>query len=212
MPIENTEKYAEQRYDIGEDVHRRLDGSIVRYKSRPVHLSWRDGMQLIAVDLLTNEQIRVDANDVDLDISSPPIGYVNDKKYAWYFSRVPMRMQKQGLIPRHCVYLREDGSAEAVFQPMGHWNVHTSAIARCILNEYPELGRAVQNIVDGKVISMAFTRRFSLESLKDGVLYLNNRGNHIGYYMVEDKSFVLPSEENYNNYANILRSHGEIKP
>ena len=98
------------RYTNREDVSRRLNDSIVRFKEVFYYAtSDRDGdtLNLMLYGLDSGKPVtRVDANSPDLDISSPELGYCHcfGPEQAVFIRRGPYRRQKQGVSNENLTY------------------------------------------------------------------------------------------------------------
>jgi hypothetical protein len=88
------------RYDNPSDVNMRLKGSVVRYDGRPIIVSSiRDDLSMTCFDLLTQRKLFIHSSESALDISSPPLGWVNpysDENWPGYIMRQSLHSQKQG--------------------------------------------------------------------------------------------------------------------
>jgi len=86
------------------DLTQKLDGTICRYKGAPVYVRVRDRQgQLDLYDCRAGSnaeaKFRIKSTDEEFDISSLPLGYMNqkDSKEVVYVSRIPARRTKQGV-------------------------------------------------------------------------------------------------------------------
>ncbi len=151
----NVEK-DETRYQNTHDVDMRLTNTILRYKGRAVLCEGTTGSGL-DVQLaylhpdLRGKKERIDANSPDLDISSPPIGYVNfGTEGSSFVSRKPLRRQKQGLEIAALEFVRPG------FVKLTSKSNSNTAIGVAIEGEYPSIEKAFSNS------GLAFSKDFSL--------------------------------------------------
>lgn len=107
-PLEAQNLLKEFRYDNSNDVNMRLKGTILRYKGRPVYCSGAIDDVRISIEYIDGQDTAspfvVHSSDVDLDISSVPLGWVNLKGYSLFLMRSARNSQKQGVNPGSLVY------------------------------------------------------------------------------------------------------------
>jgi hypothetical protein len=136
-------------YDNIHDADMRLTGTIIRYKGA-AHLvknvyPHNDKYDVIAVRLipckkskLVPPHIDTDLKDKDLDISSPPLGYI-PFPFGWgmgwaYAVRMPARRQQQGVVlNRVAIYL-----CGKPYKPARNY-ADLTGIADCIAGNYPSI-------------------------------------------------------------------------
>lgn len=152
------------RYLRAEDARMRLGGSICRYKNSPVMVSADVNADMIANvyplrEFHTKKAFPVNlSTDPDLDVSSPPLGYINynlKEGRVAYLSRKPERQQKQGMCESNTnAYFMTDTAP-------ARWRVHdfSSSIADMIENKYPSVQDAMKYAFAGS--SKAFHRRLA---------------------------------------------------
>lgn len=95
------------RYDNPHDVGMRLKGTIIRYKNRPVYVS--SVHETLEIDLepllpYPGNRFTVHSSDIDLDVSSVPLGWTNLNEHTLYLMRAAKNSQKQGVDPRSLTY------------------------------------------------------------------------------------------------------------
>lgn len=132
----------EPRYTLPEDVKMRLDKSYIRYKGKGVFVESINGSTKVNLYRFDkNESVcesyeKVSANDPDLDISSPPLGFADTSQYSVYMRRMSIRRQKQGLNPQVSLGQR------AVYKPGSFRDVHDDSV---YYSRY-----AILDMIDGK--------------------------------------------------------------
>lgn len=86
------------------DYEARLNGGVILWDGIPHRIMTNDG-QLDIYDLVKNLRVasNVEADDPRLDISSPPLGYLNTDRGAYYLMRSPLRRYQQAMSARNCV-------------------------------------------------------------------------------------------------------------
>jgi len=187
-----------RRYDSGEDVHMRLNNSIVRYKTRPVRVLQHQGLTINLVDLVTGDLAvaNISANSPDLDISSPPLGYANVSGNLVYVSRCPARKQKQGILMDELMYHRDP---KELGEGYAFTELTTKQIAECISGEHPDLDYVTKSIHNGKWHGGAFHRRMGLCMIDRLVQSLDIRYmcNSIGVYIPKGR-VALMTEKMYD--------------
>lgn len=189
----------EPRFVNPEDVQRRLDQVVVRYKSKPVYAQYNGKKSVLLIDMLeaksdggSSAYVEADAEDEDLDLSIPPLGYVNFVSTKWggmfplYFMRSTPRVTKAGIELRNIQFLGKNnefqkgwgGSVTPILKPLGE----------AIAGKYPTFDEArARATTEG---GMAFDRRIAFGNIKSipVVLY---RGRPAGLYDAEKNSVWL---------------------
>lgn len=171
------------KYGNLDDCNLRLAGSVVSYKEEPVYITdvmrgqGDEVFRVYVKDLPSNEvggddiferaRLRVEdqiqkrgrrfilSNDVD--ISPFKLGYVNDKTTAFFATRQPYRMQRQGLHSENFEARTHDG----------HKISFTHFLASVGLldmyhNKYPTFEEALKKL-SKQLPSVAFSREFCVE-------------------------------------------------
>lgn len=202
------------RYDTPADVKLRLHNSIVRYKGIPVNVQLYNGSSLVlkAHTLRPNEDPifhdTIHSSDVELDISSPPLGYMNTPNTSIYVQRIATRKQIQGF------YL---GSAHWIIDNLeAHYNNSTiqqyltsEPIANTILNKYPKGINVLEKLLSNPTIkSIAFHSKFSLMKDDINLLKLRHMGRSIGFVKPNTNKLIINKEFNNPIFTKILTQHG----
>lgn len=156
------------RYTTREDVARRLDNSIVRYKGTYYYakLDREESLDLLLYDLSTSKPFtKVSANDIELDISSPELGYCHclGPELAVFIRRVPYRRQKQGASNENMVYtMHKDERRRGVENS----HIITRFFKDMLDGSYKEykdcLAYFNDTKNDGKTSCLAFSRDFAI--------------------------------------------------
>lgn len=157
------------RYLRQEDARMRLQGTVCRYKGKPTYIGEINADLIATVyplrAVLTKkegERINV-STDPDLDISSPPLGYINTDPKSnsiIYFSRRADRQQKQGM--------SEGNTSAYAFERVEsiRWRLldYCTPISDMIENKYPSFGDALKCAFSGH--PKAFHRRLAVVPTK----------------------------------------------
>lgn len=189
------------KYETVEDAAMRLRGTVVLYKGDPVQINevthGEGGDDIIRVkfrelpllegkfdrfgrpigDDVVPEQ-RKFISSKHFDIAPFKLGYVNHPKIgAFYCTRLPNRIQKQGLCGEN-FQARSNTGAQV---PFGTFIACKEAVSM-IKGIYPTFDRALASL--DKAPSVAFSYEFAL--MKDEVIpdliYLYHKGNKVGYF------------------------------
>lgn len=149
------------------DLGQRLDNTVCRYKGLPIHVRAQSGKNQLQLFSLSNGKLvdEIRADDPNLDISSPPLGYVQvTKGIVYYLSRKPARIYKQGLsndaVLAHPLNRSvKQGIAFNIFQ--------NKSIEQAILGEYPPLYACLKLVKlptsDGPNTEIAVSREIALK-------------------------------------------------
>lgn len=182
----------EARYPNANDAQMRLSNGFVRFKDEVVWLMEVDGGYLHAMTYDSKFHGHIHMNDSRIDISSPPLGWVNTRDYGpLYARRNPARQQKQSF-GFELGYFDAPFAWESKTIRLNHEagpNVLT--VGRTIDGVFPSLQECI-----GLPRGGAFSRDWAIAREKKGrgtLLLHNNLG--VGYFYPEHKKFVfLPNE------------------
>lgn len=189
------------RYNSSSDANMRLGGTVVRYKTEPVYIHGHvDGgscnmraTYLEGFNRRTEKHFIVDANDPELDISSPPIGYVNTSiNDAVHVARHPYRRQKQGLdVGRLSIH--SPGMSDSFIHISDEFN----GLAKTIKNIFPTFEEGLALVQTTKT-SCAVSRHLALVPTGDSsILMLYHLVYPVGFYTKSDKTgFIFPKYYN----------------
>ncbi len=184
------------RYLNGDDVHRRLHNTIVRYQGQPVFCrQCEDSLYLDLRPLRkTSFSIKeIHSSDEELDVSSPPLGYMNTPTCSVYVQRVATRKQHQGFctnVAQQYVEGELDDSLNSYFA-----GPH---MADLIEDIYPKISACINKLKNHTVWSVAFHRKFSFNKIPYGPVNLNHMNRPIGWMHPDNLGTVL-LQERYSN-------------
>lgn len=191
------------------DLKLRLDNTIIRYKGKPFHCRASGGddkLSLTRLDDKETQAINVPADHPDLDISSPPLGFVNYDRTCVYYSRLPQRKYKQGL--------SQDGIQVRSLYGTSERNrehpVNSTRLSNTIRGIYTSFHSCFTRATStSKDYAQAFSRNFALAKVgATGDIHLYHKFTIIGDFDRKKRYFCL--KETYNNEytRRLLRKHG----
>lgn len=167
---------------LPQDHAARLNGGICFYKNHP-YMMYIHGDGINAeLRALTNTRaagLMVELNSVELDISSPLLGYVNSGKTTYYVMRSPDRRYKQLVEPQTLV-ASECGITK------GPTMVDTSGILltqqgiEMLLGQYPSLKEAMELVKSKKVRAVAIDRYIALAMDSFGIVRVYYKNKEVG--------------------------------
>lgn len=175
-------------YDKPHDLETRLGGAVYMYKGEPYRMYF-DGAKVIGEDIQTGERkLTLASSDVDIDISSIELGYMNydtnsGGTRAVYLTRRPCKQWKQGVCSNNIMTLDYDGqeapySRDSIVCSKGFYDL-------CI-EKYP----AFKSMFKLKSkSSMALSRSIAVHRNDLGVFGVYLRCKPIGYFDVSGKTF-----------------------
>lgn len=183
----------EKRYLNPSDVQMRLAGTIIRYQGEPFWVMHTDGM-LVYGNILTGDlddpanSISVDSSDVELDISSPPLGMMNHGEWGpCYVMRGPRRSQRQGVNPSHLLVKRLTSGQLRNGVPFGGFS-DRQAVDRMIKGEHPTFHSLVAFKRSG-----TFHRRWAVtRSNFPQYMFLYHKTRCVGFVNVERRVVNIP--------------------
>jgi hypothetical protein len=180
----------------GEDIKARLGGTIIRYKGIPVKVEVQDLGQLALFSLEGHGLIasNVDPEDVNIDISSLTLGYLNidhpDYKLAVYLKREPARQYRQGIDVQRLTQtvLRSNGAG-----------VHPKilegkCLVDCVANNYPSFSQAMKLLVEKGFFSVALSRDVAVQREYDK-LKVFVKEIEVGYVRMGTKKVIVPTTD-----------------
>jgi len=198
-----------------EDVIMRLDRTICMYKDIPYFVTVTTGQEMdptnknLVKDIKltplkgTEKSIFINHTDKEFSYSSLQLGYmlyrdtITEKKMAFFMTRAPRRIQKQGLAIEYTL------SEPSKRFPDNRW-FSGAAMYDCITGNHPRLSKAIEKIENETHSSCPIHRHLAVGRLDSpsrckriGLLY---RARLIAYLDtmsdVDDKRFVLfPSHD-----------------
>lgn len=204
----------EVRFATAADVRMRLHDSFLRYKNNhyyALHPGQEDRTTLLQLcDVPTKKPvITIDANDPELDVTSPPLGYVQYPKWngCVFMSRIPFRRQKQGVshdsVSVYNVWdMREMMGSRVYF--------HTEFFLSNLNGVFPTYDGVLASIHKSKEtdIARAFDRSFCILYKKDKETLLQYNGTNIGTIDISSKLVTLYPEHNHSVFTMRLAELG----
>lgn len=168
-----------------EYIRGRLVGTILRIKEEPIIIQgakfYRNKVKISATYLVSG--LAVEVNSEEINFESPPLGYVNYGKGAYYVVRKPMRNDwKQGIRPGNIAFINQEGFYDIPHREFGN----------TILGRYPSFALSKSLVEDSNYEKVAFSRDFSLG--KDKLFWY--KGIVVGVY---DKMVTLDRDFEYLN-------------
>lgn len=163
-----------KRYESEADIKMRLDNCMLRYKSRPVWINQVPGdlTKIYCKDLISDELYGpLDPSDPDLDLESPPLGYVNGgwkykgDRYLFHLSRMPSRTQKQGPERRNCNSISEDYNEDRMPNRASRDRFHSyfdKGVANTVINNFPDTEECFELIRKENRNGAAFHRKYAI--------------------------------------------------
>ena len=137
----------------------RLDNTVVRYKQKLIYIVevQGDGPRFyLRIKYLSNGRTEtIDYDPQSLDYSPVPLGNMNYQGDVFFCTRMPGRMNKQGL---HKDAFRSFHYKRRYVRI----NIVTKALIETVNNHYPDLKQASIYLEKGMMAACAFSRHFSL--------------------------------------------------
>jgi hypothetical protein len=204
-------KKIDKRYEKTEDAVMRLDNSVVRWHGIPVFLQQEEGYLFAMTPLDGKSEVPkvVDANDMELDISSPELGFVNLSSHpvadAVYVARIPARRYKQGVDGQGLRCLRAGNNEDTLFRDSKGWAVPFKDLDKTIRNEYPTAAEAYQKVTETEALGVAFSRKFAFSKLEDNpkVIRLLLAKETVGFVSIGRKQPTVTLLEPWSDLYNM---------
>lgn len=152
------------------------------------------GVQVWKEDTEVWAPSHLDLGDVILDFSVPEIGYVNISKMAVYLERIPYRQWNRLL--KADLFSKEVFSGIKEYHGDMPYSLHGSMqshLVKSIENDYPSFTEAVESIVKGDNIAMAFAKDYavSVASNKMKKLWVLLKNGPVGVVDKVDDEYVI---------------------
>lgn len=186
------------KYENTDDARMRLRGTVVLYKGEPVQITevqrgdegegpLRVMMRELPVEALGGMEARIRQQPDEpkrkyisskhFDIAPFKMGYVNSKAGAFYCSRLPNRVQKQGLCAEN--FKSNDNYGKQIGFPTF---LGAKGVPDMIKGTYPSFDEAMKLL--GKIPAVAFSREFCLtkDEVIPDIVYLYHKGAKVGMY------------------------------
>lgn len=175
----------------------RLDRTICMYKGKPVYVYATnatrgvtdDSYHMVEIMDVTSKPMTkakmVDYRDADFDYRAMLLGYINYNKGAYYLSRVPSRIQKQGLC-------RTAITSDPHNIGGGGWFT-SDGMRDMLLNDYPSYADCINAIDNDGWDAAAFHRCFAIKAAR--AKQLMYKGRTIGFQERNGKYRLVDSKE-----------------
>ena len=169
------------------DLTQRLDQTICRYKGHPYYVRHGDMNTLYLYDL-ENRQTRlhvINKNDVELDISSVPLGYLQLNKYSLNVDPLP-------------------GDRASII------NIYSKAFKDMILGNYPPLFQTVEMLrASPESMSMCISRDIALKwDPKFMLIYVYYKNEEAGWIPDRSHTVIVPGREQAWIVSKLLHGFG----
>lgn len=171
---------ASLRFPNEHDTQLRLNHTVCRFLGRPVLVDPIGDTRVSLRDLLTSETRSIDANDPELDVSAPPLGYF-DELNPRYISRSTLRQQLLGFPIRCATVTYADGLRDTL--PRSDQTF--ALVGRMILGMYPSLDEVMDRGTGG-----AIARDIALNYV-NGVSIVMFRTDGIGFFDPASRTVLL---------------------
>lgn len=183
------------RYNSVEDLSMRLKNTIVRYRGEPVFIDKvTPDLDVRVVKLLDRFRTSyVDSSHEDLDISSPPLGFMNNVNEAGYIFRTPRNTQKQGVVPSNLtVMLINNGRS---YREGIGWETIEDLIpiGQSIAGIYPSFEEVVDMVSKprpNRNVSQAFSRDWAMVS-RHGFMGVYHKTIPVALYYPAERRFTF---------------------
>lgn len=157
------------RYSCDSDARMRLNGTIVRYNGLPVKLDVKTKDHAKAVPLDGHSPFIIDCNSPHLDISSVPLGMVDDGRRIDYIARRPFRCQRQGVHTGDLMVCSISSSKQ------DYNKSQAKALHDMIMDDYP----GFDDCLDGGAFDRDWCVPYRTEGAVRQVVY---RGSVVGFF------------------------------
>ncbi len=180
------------------DLEARLHGTIIRYNNHPYFCRYNGSNSLILyhVNQTDSEFKTIKGNDVLLDISSVPLGYIQQGDKVAYLTRKPHRRYKQGIDDSALLWHTIDEEEGPQNFPRSlRGNLYTQATIDMILGNYPALDK-VMDIKPDRAVEVAISRDVAVRyrpALQMWDVFLRRRC--VGWVPPGTRTVVVPSND-----------------
>lgn len=179
-----------------QDHDQRVNGGIVRYNNSPYVLNLNGPQEFVLSPIYRKanaNQITIKGDDPLLDISSPPLGYINGKAACIYVMRKPERKYKQTLRPDAVLGYYAGGTL--VGQDVIHSVLFSKQGEQMFLGVYPEFKFATSKITNDLAIeSIALSRHVALYRVGESIIVLI-KNEPVGTYIHADSKVILKKSD-----------------
>lgn len=209
IPPKLPENSTDLRYGTNSDASMRLSGTVIKYENIPIFVKGvsEEDTMLRAWDMLEEGQLfLIHYNDVRLDVSSQPLGYVYDPDVfdaPCFLTRAPRRLQKQGIDPTRLIIYRKGRYSGLGIGP-GHGRA-IIALGKTLRNEYP----SIQSL---EAPQGALSRSLAFYTTKDKKLRsLFYKNSSVGLVSLSDRAIYIPKTvpgEIHTKISNYINKQG----
>lgn len=191
------------------DYQSRLHNSIVRYGESPVWLQLKPGNMFTLAPLYTGsawKQIDVIPTDERIDVSTPPLGWINYKydgfHYAVYIERGPVRKWRQGLCSTNTqsYYLTKGRPNKFNVKEL----MYSKGFEDMILNRYDTLAEAIKKLNSSDCVSVAVSRNIAIGK-KDSIYTIFYKKDEVGWMQPGKMLVKVPKEQHSHLISRFLR-------
>jgi hypothetical protein len=191
--IEMVEKLTSPlRYDSAEDVKMRLDGTYLMYKGEIVRCNWYNNLKIYVTGIAANSSIPpetiIHSSNIDLDVSSLPLGYLVYEGNAWptIARRAPLRKYKQGICSQNVFFEDYTKGKQFLEGAFG-----TSAFHNMLMGKYSSFEKAMSIVskTGFEILSCPISRDFCVFKDKNKTVLLDSLFEEVG--VITDGTLVV---------------------
>lgn len=189
------------------DARMRLNDTIGLYKGKPVliKVNQDDPVNTITLTPLQQSQgyVKIKCTDPHLELHQFNMGYANTNRGAQFWSRMPARIQRQGITSENTFCDGERVSIRALL---------SKTFSDMLMNVYPSYDEALENVTNGQRTSMAFSNEFCITALDEHNLVMYHNCRMIVMYSFSKKTwqFVSSTEQMESFYRDALAKKGVL--
>lgn len=176
-----------------QDVNSRLSGTIVRYRREPVYVEVANHDTLHLYDItkeMRKPKYIISPKDVEFDVSTPPLGYVNYPYGVVYLSRSPRRVYKQGLASNNTCFYSLPSQTGDIRRADGR--LTSQEVYDCIVGNYPDVNSVLKQLRSGKVVSKAISRDVAFQIDSIGMVSVYYDQVLCGHILPNKKKVTIP--------------------
>lgn len=182
------------------DYNSRLNNSIVRYRDHPVNLTLVDS-RVFQLDPIHADskfaRLQISPDDPELDISTPPLGWINfrhpDYDASIYIERTTVRKWRQGLCQSNTCCYRLSGSSISRVGSTQHF-LYSKGYEDLVLNRYQSFEVSLKKLLSGpKCHSIALSKNIAL-SKKDKIITVFYKLEEVGWFSADERIVKVPKE------------------
>lgn len=200
-----------------QDLSQKLHATLCLYEGLPYYLSVIGGNRISLLTVPGMDEFKTinPSEDDKLDVSTPPLGYVNwTDGVPYYTYRRPIRRSRQGLDARslglrQVPLAREDGGNGRMMTPPSERVLTSRPFREMILNTYPTLDDSIKMLRNAStgVNAIAVNRNVAMVINKLGIINVYYKNDLVGYIAPGDFTVQVPSNDKGAIVSKYL-SHG----